>query len=107
MAWGEPCGKERAHEDVRVPEKPERAHMQAQGDMEGRDAVEGGEDMKSTKRFKAALAAVLVLALSPLFGGAAFADGSSATTYSGNVQRQQDRCHGPLDHLGLAGACRE
>lgn len=40
--------------------------------------------MKSTKRFKAALAAVLVLALSPLFGGAAFADGSSATTYSGN-----------------------
>ena len=84
MAWGEPCGKERAHEDVRVPEKPERAHMQAQGDMEGRDAVEGGEDMKSTKRFKAALAAVLVLALSPLFGGAAFAEDSSATTYSGN-----------------------
>ncbi len=81
---GGPCGKERAHEDVRVPEKPERAHMQARGDMEGRDAVEGGEDMKSTKRFKAALAAVLVLALSPLFGGAAFADGSSATTYSGN-----------------------
>ena len=84
MAWGEPCGKERAHEDVRVPEKPERAHMQAQGDMEGRDAVEGGEDMKSTKRFKAALAAVLVLALSPLFGGAAFAEDSSATTYGGN-----------------------
>ena len=84
MAWGEPCGKERAHEDVRVPEKPERAHMQARGDMEGRDAVEGGEDMKSTKRFKAALAAVLVLALSPLFGGAAFAEDSSATTYSGN-----------------------
>ena len=84
MAWGEPCGKERAHEDVRVPEKPERAHMQAQGDMEGRDAVEGGEDMKSTKRFKAALAAVLVLALSPLFGGAAFAEDSSATSYSGN-----------------------
>ena len=84
MAWGEPCGKERAHEDVRVPEKPECAHMQAQGDMEGRDAVEGGEDMKSTKRFKAALAAVLVLALSPLFGGAAFAEDSSATTYSGN-----------------------
>ena len=81
---GGPCGKERAHEDVRVPEKPERAHMQAQRDMEGRDAVEGGEDMKSTKRFKAALAAVLVLALSPLFGGAAFAEGSSATTYSGN-----------------------
>lgn len=81
---GEPCGKERAHEDVRVPEKPERAHMQAQGDMEGRDAVEGGEDMKSTKRFKAALAAVLVLVLSPLFGGAAFAEDSSATTYSGN-----------------------
>ena len=52
--------------------------------MEGRDAVEGGEDMKSTKRFKAALAAVLVLALSPLFGGAAFAEDSSATTYSGN-----------------------
>lgn len=52
--------------------------------MEGRDAVEGGEDMKSTKRFKVALAAVLALALSPLFGGAAFADGSSATTYSGN-----------------------
>lgn len=24
---GRPCGKERAHEDVRVPEKPERAHM--------------------------------------------------------------------------------
>lgn len=84
MAWGEPCGKERAHEDVRVPEKPERAHMQAQGDMEGRDAVEGGEDMKSTKRFKTALAAVLVLALSPLFGGAAFAEDSSATPYSGN-----------------------
>ena len=84
MAWGEPCGKERAHEDVRVPEKPERAHMQAQGDMEGRDAVEGGEDMKSTKRFKAALAAVLALALSPLFGGAAFAEDSSATSYSGN-----------------------
>ena len=84
MAWGEPCGKERAREDVRVPEEPERAHMQAHGDMEGRDAVEGGEDMKSTKRFKAALAAVLVLALSPLFGGAAFAEGSSATTYSGN-----------------------
>ena len=81
---GGPCGKERAHEDVRVPEEPERAHMQAQGDMEGRDAVEGGEDMKSTKRFKAALAAVLVLALSPLFGGAAFAEDSSATTYSGN-----------------------
>jgi len=40
--------------------------------------------MKSTKRFKAALAVVLVLALSPLFGGAAFAEGSSATTYSGN-----------------------
>ena len=52
--------------------------------MEGRDAVEGGEGMKSTKRFKAALAAVLVLALSPLFGGAAFAEDSSATTYSGN-----------------------
>lgn len=81
---GGPCGKERAHEYDRVPEKPERAHMQAQGDTESRDAVEGGEDMKSTKRFKAALAAVLVLALSPLFGGAAFADGSSATTYSGN-----------------------
>ena len=80
---GGPCGKERAHEDVGVPEKPERAHMQAQRDMEGRDAVEGGEDMKSTKRFKAALAAVLVLALSPLFGGAAFAEDSSATTYSG------------------------
>lgn len=84
MAWGEPCGKERTHEDVRVPEKPERTHMQAQGDMEGRDAVEGGEDMKSTKRFKAALAAVLVLVLSPLFGGAAFAEGSSAVTYGGN-----------------------
>lgn len=81
---GEPCGKERAHEDVRVPEKPECAHMQARGGREGRDAVEGGEDMKSTKRFKAALAAVLVLALSPLFGGAAFAEDSSATTYSGN-----------------------
>lgn len=40
--------------------------------------------MKSTKRFKAALAVVLVLALSPLFGGAAFAEGSSAATYSGN-----------------------
>ena len=51
---GGPCGKERAREDVGVPEKPERAHMQAQRDMEGRDAVEGGEDMKSTKRFKAA-----------------------------------------------------
>lgn len=81
---GEPCGKERAHEDVRVPEKSERAHMQARGDREGRDAVKGGEDMKSTKRFKAALAAVLVLALSPLFGGAAFAEDSSATTYGGN-----------------------
>ncbi|RXZ53731.1 VWA domain-containing protein [Senegalimassilia faecalis] len=81
---GGPCGKEWAHEYVRVPEKPERAHMQAQGDTESRDAVEGGEGMKSTKRFKAALAAVLVLALSPLFGGAAFAEGSSAATYSGN-----------------------
>ena len=81
---GGPCGKERAHEYVRVPEKPERAHMQAQGDTESRDAVEGGYGMKSTKRFKAALAAVLVLALSPLFGGAAFAEGSSAATYSGN-----------------------
>lgn len=40
--------------------------------------------MKWTKRFKAALAAVLVLALSPLFGGAAFAEDSSAATYSGN-----------------------
>lgn len=81
---GGPCGKERAHEYVRVSEKPERAHMQAQGDTESRDAVEGGEGMKSTKRFKAALAAVLVLALSPLFGGAAFAEGSSAVTYGGN-----------------------
>ena len=81
---GGPCGKEWAHEDVRVPEKPERAHMQAQGDTESRDAVEGGEGMKWTKRFKAALAAVLVLALSPLFGGAAFAEDSSAATYSGN-----------------------
>lgn len=81
---GRPCGKERAHEYVRVPEKPERAHMQAQGDTESRDAVEGGEGMKSTKRFKAALAAVLVLALSPLFGGAAFAEDSSAVTYGGN-----------------------
>ena len=81
---GGPCGKEWAHEDVRVPEKPERAHMQAQGDTESRDAVEGGEGMKSTKHFKAALAAVLMLALSPLFGGAAFAEDSSAATYSGN-----------------------
>ena len=81
---GGPCGKERAHEYVRVPEKPGRAHMQAQGDTESRDAVEGGEGMKSTKRFKAALAAVLVLALSPLFGGAAFAEDSSAVTYGGN-----------------------
>lgn len=81
---GGPCGKEWAHEDVRVSEKPERAHMQAQGDTESRDAVEGGEGMKSTKRFKAALAAVLVLALSPLFGGAAFAEDSLAATYSGN-----------------------
>lgn len=64
--------------------KSPSAHMQARGDKEGRDAVEGGEDMKSTKRFKAALAAVLVLALSSLFGGAAFAEDSSATTYSGN-----------------------
>lgn len=64
--------------------KSPSAHMQARGDKEGRDAVEGGEDMKSTKRFKAALAAVLVLALSPLFGSAAFAEDSSATTYSGN-----------------------
>lgn len=81
---GGPCGKERAHEYVRVPEKPERAHMQAQGDTESRDAVEGGDGMKSTKRFKAALAAVLVLALSPLFGGAAFAEDLSAATYSGS-----------------------
>lgn len=81
---GGPCGKKRAHEYDRVPEKPERAHMQAQGDTESRDAVEGDYGMKSTKRFKAALAAVLVLALSPLFGGAAFAEGSSAATYSGN-----------------------
>lgn len=64
--------------------KSPSAHMQAQGDTESRDTVEGGEDMKSTKRFKAALAAVLVLALSSLFGGAAFAEDSSATTYSGN-----------------------
>lgn len=64
--------------------KSPSAHMQARGDKEGRDAVEGGEDMKSTKRFKAALAAVLVLALSPLFGGAAFAEDSSAVTYGGN-----------------------
>ena len=90
MAWGEPCGKERAHEDVRVPEKPERAHMQAQGDTEGRDAVEGGEDMKSTKRFKAVLAAVLALALSPLFSGAALAEDSLATTYSGNKSAVTD-----------------
>lgn len=81
---GGPCGKEWAHEDVRVPEKPERAHMQAQGDTESRDAVEGGEGMKSTKHFKAALAAVLMLALSLLFGGAAFAEDSSAATYGGN-----------------------
>ena len=81
---GGPCGKEWAHEDARVPEKPERAHMQAQGDTESRDAVEGGEGMKSTKHFKAALAAVLMLALSPLFGGAAFAEDSSAATYGGN-----------------------
>lgn len=40
--------------------------------------------MKSTKHFKAALAAVLMLALSPLFGGAAFAEDSSAATYGGN-----------------------
>ena len=40
--------------------------------------------MKSTKRFKVVLAAVLVLALSPLFGGTALAEDSSATTYSGN-----------------------
>ncbi len=64
--------------------KSPSAHMQAQGDTESRDAVEGGEGMKSTKRFKAALAAVLVLALSPLFGGAAFAEDSSAVTYGGN-----------------------
>lgn len=64
--------------------KSPSARMQAQGDTESRDAVEGGEDMKSTKRFKTALAAVLVLALSPLFGGAAFAEGSSAVTYGGN-----------------------
>lgn len=64
--------------------KSPSAHMQAQGDTESRDAVEGGEGMKWTKRFKAALAAVLVLALSPLFGGAAFAEDSSAATYSGN-----------------------
>ena len=87
---GGPCGKEWAHEDVRVPEKPERAHMQAQGDTESRDAVEGGEGMKSTKRFKAALAAVLVLALSPLFGGAAFAEDSSAVTYGGSTTAVAD-----------------
>ena len=64
--------------------KSPSAHMQARGDTEGRDAVEGGEGMKSTRRFKAALAAVLVLALSPLFGGAAFAEDSLAAAYSGN-----------------------
>ena len=98
---GEPCGKERAHEDVRVPKKPERAYASAR-DKEGRDAVEGGEDMKSTKRFKAALAAVLVLALSPLFGGAAFAEDSSATTYSGNKTAVTD----PRP-FGIGRACRE
>lgn len=46
--------------------------------------------MKSTKRFKAALAAVLVLALSPLFGGAAFAEDSSAVTYGGNKNAVTD-----------------
>ena len=83
--------------------KSPSAHMQARGDKEGRDAVEGGEDMKSTKRFKAALAAVLVLALSPLSGGAAV----RGRLVGDNVQRQQDRRHGPLDHWGLAGACRD
>lgn len=87
MAWGEPCGKERTHEDVRVPEKPERTHMQAQGDMEGRDAVEGGEDMKSTKRFKAALAMLLVVALSPFAGALAFGAGENATS-SGTTSGQ-------------------
>lgn len=84
---GGPCGKERAHEDVRAPEKPERAHMQAQGDMEGRDAVEGGEDMKSTKRFKAALAMLLVVALSPFAGALAFGAGENATS-SGTTSGQ-------------------
>lgn len=63
---------------------PSARMRKRKGDTESRDAVEGGEGMKSTKRFKAALAAVLVLALSPLFGGAAFAEGSSAVTYGGN-----------------------
>lgn len=63
---------------------PSARMCKRKGDTESRDAVEGGEGMKSTKRFKAALAAVLVLALSPLFGGAAFAEGSSAVTYGGN-----------------------
>lgn len=63
---------------------PSARMRKRKGDTESRDAVEGGEGMKSTKRFKAALAAVLVLALSPLFGGAAFAEGPSAVTYGGN-----------------------
>lgn len=63
---------------------PSARMCKRKGDTESRDAVEGGEGMKSTKRFRAALAAVLVLALSPLFGGAAFAEGSSAVTYGGN-----------------------
>lgn len=84
---GGPCGKERAHEDVRVPEKPERAHMQAQGDTESRDAVEGGEGMKSTKRFKAALAMLLVVALSPFAGALAFGAGENATS-SGTTSGQ-------------------
>ena len=63
---------------------PSARMRKRKGDTESRDAVEGCEGMKSTKRFRAALAAVLVLALSPLFGGAAFAEGSSAVTYGGN-----------------------
>lgn len=83
MAWENRAGRSGPMKTSGCRKSPS-AHMQARGDKEGRDAVEGGEDMKSTKRFKAALAAVLVLALSPLFGGAAFAEDSSATTYSGN-----------------------
>lgn len=70
MAWENRAGRSGPMKTSGCRKSPS-AHMQARGDTEGRDAVEGGEGMKSTRRFKAALAAVLVLALSPLFGGAA------------------------------------
>ena len=67
--------------------KSPSAHMQARGDTEGRDAVKGGEGMKSTKRFKAALAMLLVVALSPFAGALAFGAGENATS-SGTTSGQ-------------------